>query len=85
MGERRILLTRIVGTGWEWIHEKQGKMIRRPPQQAGQSPAIVNIIQGAPSMTITDWAQGGLDCNLNWQEKSESGKSIFLTRRCCGS
>ncbi|RPB18305.1 hypothetical protein L211DRAFT_854242 [Terfezia boudieri ATCC MYA-4762] len=83
VGERRILMTQIVGAAWEWIHKKKGKMIHKSFQQAGLSIAIDGSednlvkIKELPSLTITDWSGGVLDCNLNWQGKTGSGQIDF--------
>ena len=54
-------------------------MNRKSFQPAGPSISIDGSednlvkIKKLPSLTITDWTGGGLDCNLNWQGKPGSG------------
>ena len=80
VGNRRILMTWIVGETWDWLHREKSELIAKSFWQVGITLPIDGAqdselrIKGLEDLEIGDWKEGGLDCNLNSKGKTSAGE-----------
>lgn len=80
VGDRRILMTWIVGETWDWLHQEKSELIIKSFRQVGITLPIDGaqdselMIKGLEDLEIGDWREGGLDCNLNTKGKTSAGE-----------
>lgn len=80
LGDRRILMTWVIGEAWDWLHREKKELIVSSFWHVGISLVVDGSqdyelkIKGLEDLVIGDWREGGLDCNLNRLGKTGIGE-----------